>query len=272
VTKAEKERKRIKELLLGRTDRRVLVVEGVDDMAVLRILLNRQMPDWETRWALDQASGKANVLAMTELEPDWLFLVDSDEAEPAYLAALQASKPNLVVLPRFCIESYACVPSEIWPAVEGSAALKKEKKTGGFAAFEAEILGGLDNWRRHASLWHAVNPLWRQLTALGFNNALLNPADVPDDAAVQARLAQWSTVLEPATVWSKFTGEHDAIKAMAQDDFLRQKLYAKRFYPQVVHRVLDSWLGQADEAKRRAELMQHIAVPTDLGPLWVRMT
>ena len=36
-----------------------LVVEGVDDVAVLRILLNRQMPGWEARWALDQAHGKA---------------------------------------------------------------------------------------------------------------------------------------------------------------------------------------------------------------------
>ncbi len=269
MTKAETQRKRILDLLLGRTDRQVLVVEGTDDVAVLRILLNRQLPGWETRWALDEAQGKANVLAMTELEPQWLFLVDSDEDDPAHLAALQASMPNLMVLPRFCIESYACVPAEIWPAVEGSAALKK---TDGFAVFEAELLAGLDNWRRHAALWHAVNPLWKQLTALGFNNALLNPADVPDDAAVQVRLDQWSSVLAPATVKSKFDDEHVAIKAMAQDDFLRQKLYAKRYFPQVVLPVLNRWLGQADKAKRMAELMQRIPVPVDLGPLWARMT
>ncbi len=268
MTKVEREHRRI-QTLLGRTGRRALVVEGVDDVAVLRILLNRQMPGWETHWALDQANGKANVLAMTELEPDWLFLVDSDEADPADLATLQASKPNLVVLPRFCIESYACMPSEIWPAVAGSAALRK---TDGFTAFESEILSGLDNWQRHAALWHAVNPLWRQLTALGFNNALLNPADVPDDTAVQARLAQWANVLEPIAVWAKFGSELVAIKAMAQDDFLRRKLYTKRFYPQVVHPVLNRWLGQADEASRRAELMRHIPVPADLGPLWARMT
>lgn len=268
MTKAEKERQRIQELLLGRTDRRVLVVEGKDDVDVLRILLNRQVPGWEARWALDQANGKANVLAMAELEPDWLFLVDSDEDDPARLAELQAAKPNLMVLPRFCIESYACVPSEIWPAVSGSAALRKSD---GFATFEAEILSGLDNWRRHAALWQVINPLWRQLTSLGFNDALLDPADVPDDAAVHARLTAWAGVLDSASLQSRFDAAHASMQLQPVDDFLRKSLYAKKFFPQIVHRVLNRWLGQTHENARMADLMKRIDMPADLAPLWARM-
>jgi hypothetical protein len=255
---------------IGATGRRALVVEGTDDMAALRIWLSRRDPNWESRWVLAEAKGKAKVIAIAALEPDWVGLVDRDEMSDAELADHAAAR-NLVVLPHFCIESYACVPSEIWPAILPVHRWHCPGSNPDFLEFENEIVGILPTWRRHAALWNAVNPLWRRLTAEGFNVDLLNPANVYDDTAVQQKLNSWAGVLAPAQVFGSFQTELSRVQALSADEFLRTTVYAKKFYPMVVHAVLNRLLGQAPENDRLRHLFQNIPVPADLDPLWQAM-
>lgn len=268
MSKLERVRKRIKEQEVGQTGRRVLLVEGVDDVDAFTLLLNRQAPGWERRWVLAQAEGKTQVLALAGLEPNWLCIVDRDELADAVAAQWLADHDNLMLLPRFCIESFACVPRELWAALPPVAL---RRVTADYPMFEAEIVGQIASWRRHAALWNVVNPLFASLMAQGFNRDLLNPELVPDDAALNAKLQAWSEVLDPAAVFAAFQAEQVRVLAMAQDDFMRSALYAKRFYPQVVHQVLNRWLGQASEKVRLNDLFKAMPMPPDLNPLWSRM-
>ena len=266
MSRLETTRARIKSDI-GATGRRALVVEGTDDMAALRIWLNRRDPTWESRWVLAEAGGKAHVIALAKVEPAWVGLVDRDEMSEAELAQ-HAGVVNLVVLPRFCIESYACVPSELWPAVLSAQSQHQPDEALDFAQFEAAIENHLPVWRRHAAVWCAVNPLWRRLKSAGFNGALLNPANIYDDAKVQQTLHHWAEVLMPATVFANFQAELSRVQTLSADDFLRTTVYAKKFYPMVVHPMLNKLLGQASENNRLRHLFQHMLVPTDLEPLW----
>lgn len=168
--------KDIKTQLVGNTGVRVLLVEGTDDVDAYRIFLDRAFPGWEKTWHLTQAGNltqlgnKTNVVAMARKEPTWLGLVDRDEWTDAEIAEKAITCPNLLVLPRFCLESYLIDPAELWAAFP---AKQQAKIIGGEAQFRLEVLADLQGWIRHAALWHGVRPLWQQLHRdLGFPDSV----------------------------------------------------------------------------------------------------
>ena len=89
-----------------------------------------------------------------------------------------------------------------------------------------------------------------------------------ESAWVQQTLHHWAEVLMPATVFANFQAELSRVQTLSADDFLRTTVYAKKFYPMVVHPMLNKLLGQASENNRLRHLFQHMLVPTDLEPLW----
>ena len=61
---------------------------------------------------------------------------------------------------------------------------------------------------------------------------------------------------------------------MQNTELLTRWVYAKKFYPMVVHAALNQLLGQMAEKDRRLKLLRHmaqIAVPADLALLWLAM-
>ena len=158
-------RDRIRQEVIGAQDKQAFLVEGSDDKEAFQILLQRFIPGWEQRWGIAAAGSKRQLQELLNHDPGWLGLVDRDEWDQAAVDTQISLQPNLMVLPRFCLENYLINPAVLWqplPPVHQSAV------PGGGAAFERAMLGDLPRYLRHGVLWKVVTPLWSGLRALGF--------------------------------------------------------------------------------------------------------
>lgn len=259
----------IKAAQVGKTGKRVLLVEGIDDADAYRIFLTRKFPNWEQTWAVAHMNGKKQVLQGLALESDWLGLVDRDEWSEEVQRQNLAAHPNLLVLPRFCLESYLVGPAELWQAFP---AKQKAKIAGGELAFRAELLAALPEWIRHAALWHGVRPLWQQLRNAGLPDAVTSKPPNPTDAELRAFFESWRGLLVDAdTLLARVHALEAEMQADDVETVCQHWLHAKDFYAEVVHRVLDRLLGQKPKADRRLAIFRTREVPTDLDEVWRAM-
>lgn len=259
---------KIKTQRIGASKRKVLMVEGVDDVDTLSIFLGRLFQTWEKTWLVEAAGNKKQVLQFLAKEPTWLGLVDRDEWTTEGIDQYQLKHTNLLVLPRFCMENYLVDPAELWQALP----LKQQQKiTAGVSALEVAILDNLESWKRHAALWHVINPLWSGLRALGFKDELLQTQHIPDDTELEDTLKRWSAFVDTSRIMGEVDVEIARMNTQTTVDFLHHSLYAKAFYPQVVHPVLDRLLGQKSAGVRRVALFKTLPIPADLEPLWQQM-
>ena len=264
---------KIKTESVGATGVSVLLVEGPDDVAAFRIFLSNrpQAAGWEQKWHLEAAGGKRHVLDMLKREPTWVGVVDRDELTAAECNAAVQASPNLVMLPRFCLESYLVDPQEIWPAL---GPIQQARVMGGLPALEQAILAQRTQWVRHAALWHTINPLWRALRDQGFKDSVLDPAVPWSDADLLAVLKDWHNTLDAQAIFLAVQVCEARLLGLPTAELLTQWVYAKKFYPMVVHAALNQLLGQMTEKDRRLKLLRHmaqVAVPADLAPLWLAM-
>ena len=268
MSKAEDKVKKIRDEIIGVTSKRVLLVEGPDDVKAFTQLLNRKRPGWELTWAVVEAGNKKTALEMAALAPDWLVLVDRDEWTAAEIETYQTKNANLFVLPRFCLESYLIDPAELWLALPP---VQQAKIIDGVAGIENALFANLAAWKRHAALWQVINPLWSGLRALGFKDALLRTTSIPDDNALERTLTKWSELMDVKRILDEVHATIANMNAQPMTSFLHGSLYAKNFYPQVVHPALDRLLGQKPAEARRISLFKTLPMPEDLDPLWARM-
>lgn len=258
----------IKTTLVGATGAKVLVVEGPDDVIAYQSLLERRSPAWERTWRIAEADTKSRVLKILQKQPDWLGLIDRDEWTDEECAHAKVTTSNLMVLPRFCLESYLVQPNELWQALP---ARQQAKIDGGFPTLESALAGHKNSWLRHAALWHTVQPLWRRLTAMGFTDRVLDPQAIPDDAALLETLRAWHDTLDADSTLAEMHRQLDEIQRKPEPEQYTRWLYAKAFYPSVVHRVLDDLLGQQSAKNRRQALFRTLPLPADLEPVWQAM-
>jgi hypothetical protein len=263
----------IKTEYVGQTGKRVLLVEGPDDVKAFRIFLSNrpQAVNWESKWHLEPAGNKRQVFSILKWEPNWLGVVDRDDWTAEECHAAVQETPNLLLLPRFCLESYLVDPQEIWPAL---GPIQQAKVAGGFTTLDQAILASRQKWIRHAALWHTVNPLWRELREKGFPKGVLDPKHSMSDSKLLAELNVWHNMLDAQAVLSRVQTLEAQLATLSDRELLRTKIYAKKFYPMVVHTVLDRFLGSMSEGQRRLKLLQHMAklgVPDDLDPVWTAM-
>jgi hypothetical protein len=99
MSKASERIAQIKTEQVGQTGKRVLLVEGTDDVDAYRIFLSRKFSQWEQSWAVAHMGNKKLVMEGLTLEPKWLGLVDRDEWSEDVLTQYRARHPNLLVLP-----------------------------------------------------------------------------------------------------------------------------------------------------------------------------
>jgi len=258
----------IKTQFIGNNGLRVLLVEGADDVDAFRIFLGRKFPEWERTWLLAEAGKKTDVVKMLKKEPNWLGLVDRDEWTESDIATQSAACPNLLVSSRFCLESYLIDPTELWAAFPPK---QQSKIAGGEAQFRSELLADLPGWLRHAALWHGVRPLWQQLRQLGFPDSVLGNPPMPDDAALRVKFREWHSTLDADAVLVRVHALETQLASEDVSKLCAQWLYAKDFYPQVVHQVLNSLLGQKPAKERRLAILRTRGVPADLDVLWRAM-
>lgn len=259
----------IKAEQVGQTGKRVLLVEGTDDADAYRIFLGNKFPQWEQAWAVAHMGNKKQVLAGLALEPSWLGLVDRDEWSEEDQTRYRAMYPNLQVLPRFCLESYLINPAELWQAFPPK---QQAKIQGGEPVFRTALLASINDWIRHAALWHGVRPLWQQLRNAGLPDEVSRKPPTPTDQELWAFFEAWRGLLVDAdTLLARVHALEAQMQAMDVETVCLQWLHAKDFYAEVVHRVLDEMLGQKSAKERRLAIFRTRQVPADLDVVWQAM-
>lgn len=260
---------RIKTEHIGRTGKNVLVVEGPDDALAFSALMSKKKATWEQGWHIAPANGKSKVLDILHKEPDWLGVIDRDEWTDAQVQRAAQQYHNLFVLPRFCIESYLIVPKEIWSALPTK---QRSKLPNGFADLNQDIRDNLGVWIRHAALWQVIHPLYQQMRrADNRDNILSHPLQAPDQQKLLQILQDWLNGFDPQAIAKQVDATEQALLALPPDELFTQHLYAKKFYPMVVHHALNHRLGQRPEQERVQALFRFLPLPADLEPLWARM-
>lgn len=249
--------------------RRILVVEGSDDVKAFQALLDRKNAGWARSWAVVDAGNKKQALEIAEREAEWLILVDRDEWSPDQLSVHQGKHQNICVLPRFCLESYLVDYNELWQAL---GAFQQEKIPNGKEGLAKQLQAKLSDWKSHAARWQVINPLWSSLRALGFKENILRTEDFPDQTELAATLAHWNRLIDDKKILADIEVAMQIINQQPEAVFLHHSLYAKSFFPQVVVRGLCKLLGQQrSEAELRKDFFTSIPLPGDLEPLWQRM-
>ncbi len=271
MSNASSERiRKIEEQLVGQTGHKVLVVEGPDDVDAFSIWLTKKFGAvWESQWVVTHAGNKTLVLGILEQKPDWLGVVDRDEWSEEGIAKRERQFPHLSVLPRYCIENYLTVPGELWEALPR---IQQDKVEGGYEVFEERLISDLERWVKHGALWYVVNPLWKGLRALGFQDALLSPDIVLDEQSVQHKLEEWHHFLEPDTIYQSYQHRLQSSLSLEVADQLKRCVHGKKFYEVVVNTALNDLLGQMSNNARQKAIIRHMPVPDDLQPLWERMS
>ena len=261
--------KDIKTRQIGQTGKNVLVVEGPDDVLAFSALMSKKKTTWEQSWHIAPVNGKSKVLDILDKEPDWLGVIDCDEWTDAQVQQAAQQHRNLFVLPRFCIESYLIVPNEIWLALPPK---QRGKLPNGFADLDKDIRDNIGMWIRHAALWQVIHPLYQQMRRSdNRDNILDNPLQAPDQQRLLQILQDWLDRFDPKVIAEQVDATEQALLALPPDELLTQHIYAKKFYPMVVHNALNHRLGQKSEKERVQALFRFLPLPADLAPLWVRM-
>ena len=265
-------RDQIRERYIGAQDKRLLLVEGSDDVTAYNILLHRFIPDWEQRWSIVAAGNKPRLLKLLPLEPDWLGLVDRDEWDQAAIDEHISALPNLLVLPRFCLENYLINPAELWRALPPGRQADIE---GGEATFREAIANELPQYRRHGALWKVVTPLWSGLRALGFKEAPASAESLTtaqDDAEIRRILDDWDVFLDPDRIFIDFQSELAAVEQASLEDQYCQWVHGKVYWENVVNPAMNRLLGQMAEVDRRKKILRKLPRPDDFQPILDRLT
>ncbi|WP_077950086.1 DUF4435 domain-containing protein [Salmonella enterica] len=258
----------IKEQKVDTTGRRVLLVEGTDDVTAFQNFLSRKFPAWEQDWILAPAGSKKNVLEALALEANWLGVVDRDAWTDVQIAEKRRNLANLLVLPRFCIESYLIAPEELWLVFQPK---HQQAINGGIQAFIQAVHDVLPQWRNHAALWNVIHPLWERLRAAGFNTAFHDLNTAQNDAEVEQCLRQWSQHLDPDVLLAQIQTQKTNIAARSPTTQLTQCFHGKMFFEQAIDPLLTQLLGQRAREQRQKDLFRTLPVPDDLTFIWNEM-
>ncbi len=269
MTSINKLIQKIKNEKIGVTGKKVLMLEGTDDVDSFSLFLENKIgPQWEQHWTLEFAEGKKRVLEVLQREPAWIGVVDRDEWSETTITDKQLELPNLCVLPRFCLENYVIDPDELWEALPQ---IQRIKIAGGAEELRTLLLQDKDIWLRHGVLWSVINPLWEGLRAIGFKNDLLEVTNAQDDNHIKGKLDEWHDYLDPDLLFETFSEQLQIASTDSVEKQLRIWIHGKFYYENVVHRVLNLLLGQKNQNSRKLAILQTRILPDDLAPLWTKM-
>ncbi|MGZ0899020.1 hypothetical protein [Pseudomonas putida] len=268
MSKLETRIREIKEQQVGNSGRRVLLLEGVDDVQAFEVFLRKVHPNFERSWVLAWAGKKQSVIDILVQETDWLGVVDRDEWSDEKIAEITQTTENLLFLPRYCIENYLVLPRKLWNALPEK---QQNKIAGGLLQLEQVVMQDLDRWVSHGVLWSIVNPLWEGLRSLGFKEKLLDPAISFDHEEIHRVLVEWHQFLEPDHIIQRFQDKLETVLNLSPEEKLARHVHGKKFYEAVIDTSLNKLLGQRSAIERQKAIIRFMSVPDDLDEVWARM-
>jgi hypothetical protein len=227
----------VKEIERKNLGKPVLLVEGSDDIPVFRHFLNQHAPDWELRFFLAEAGGKRRVIqGVSTHRPHWLGIIDRDEWSEEEVRTSLEKSAHLRALPRFCIESYFCVPEEIWMTLPEP---QKARFNHDIHQLGQPVLGKLPEWVAHGALWRVLQNF---KSSSGLPHELEN-RPVRDINEIRRILEQWHNQLAPETIIRGYEQKLNDANILPQMEQLIQYIHGKKFFAQVVVQTLGQKLS-----------------------------
>lgn len=92
-----------------------------------------------------------------------------------------------------------------------------------------------------------------------------------DDESLRAKFKVWHDSLDADVILRRVHDLQAELTSKDQGELCRRWLYAKNFYPQVVHTVLNRLLGLKSLKDRRNSILRFRSIPEDLNELWNAM-
>ncbi|HLP57754.1 MAG TPA: DUF4435 domain-containing protein [Candidatus Deferrimicrobium sp.] len=254
------------ERIVGNAKKAVLV-EGEEDQIAYELLFGKKYSNWENHLLFYPVDGKNKVINELKKSSDFIGIIDKDEWSGEDIAESKKELPNLIVIPRYCMESYLVDPEEIWQALPPNR--RKEIK---YDDLRNAILEDLENWTRHAALWHAVLPLYPILKKSGFNQILLNHTDIiKNEEFIKEKLNEWHNILDPDNTYKKYLALFSEINSFSLREKLHQWIHGKKFWEQHVSKKLVFFFGQEEREKYAAELWEYHGIPGDWEEIWAKI-
>ena len=237
----------IEQIVTG-TSKKVLLVEGADDLIVVERWLSLRNPNFRQDLHVHAAEGWMKLRKALEWRPRWRGLQDRDEWTDEEIAAAGSRCPGLRFLPRPCIENYFTEPSELWTLLPDG---QKSKYSDGFARFKSDIEGHLDKYVRHWCMWVVLRIRRRiMIERLQFPDALiermLDTAPLTE-VEVQSQLQQWHDVLDAKVVFQEYQDLETRSLVLSPEEKLKHHVHGKSFFTRVI----------AGEALRRIAQKSH---------------
>jgi predicted ATP-dependent endonuclease of OLD family len=244
----------------------VLLVEGKTDVLLLRHFLAQYSPEWDKRFHVAFAGNKEQVfIGVKSHRPHWLGVVDQDEWNLQDVQERIKSSPHLKILPRFCIESYFCSPIELWAALPQA---QRSHVGDDPQKLAASILTALPDWVAHGAMWRVL----RRLRSAAHLPTQFDERPITDETEIRQILQTWHDQLAPDKVIEQYHQELNTAKQLSQDEQLTRYVHGKKFYNQVVVKVLNQLFerGEADDWLQRFR-DEKMPPPQDLQELldWV---
>lgn len=218
---------------------RVLLVEGTEDVKVFSNYLNRfhDANEWSNLFRILPAGRKDHVLIGIRGHADWIGIVDQDEWGEERVQQEVANLPNLRTLPRFCIESYFCDPSELWQMLPDN---QRNHINNELTRLETPILSVLPDWIQHGALWRVLHCFYRNTRF----PSDLEDRPVGDEQEIRTKLEQWHQQLSPDVIIRSYQQELALANQILQGDHIRRYIHGKKFFHEVVSQQLNRLFGQ----------------------------
>jgi hypothetical protein len=246
----------------GRT---VLLVEGPADNVILSYFFEKHRPGWANRIFIVEAGGKPQVIQGLKHRPQWVGIVDRDVWTPAEAHEAQTQTPRLRVLPRFCIESFFCVPEELWPALPQSS---RDAVSNDIARLKQPILDVLPAWVAHGAMCRIL-----QIRAAGVRSRYVFPhalqdSPVTDESEIRQILENWHRYLDPETILADYRVEKQKGLALSIDEQLTCYVVGDKFFEKALRPTLDGLFGATDKNWLERFRDKDIRPPADLIALF----
>ena len=259
----------LKESVIGNTGVRLLLVEGIDDVAFFTNLFERLYAiDFlaENNTVLIDAGSKRNIITFLKEEPTWLGIIDRDEWRNIDL--LRENHPNLHILPRFCVENYLCNPNELSVTLSSISPLGLTDDDS--QAICNAILIHLPMYLKHAALWHTLFPMREQLlTELEFVEFFDNPV-FPGDETIEERFRSWSDLIDHNRIMETYRSCIATFSSSGLADQYNIYIHGKRFWERILYIILREPFKKLNhgkyikEAQLKIRLFQHMFLPDDI--------
>lgn len=229
-------------------NRRLLLVEGDDDKAVVEELLRTRDPVWERAVYVAAAGDRDKVLNKLGRHPEIFGLVDRDVWDVGETAARVATSPNLLVTSGWCMENHFCDPNTL----EAAFALPA-------GAIQASLAGVVAGWLSHGAIWWTLQRLRHRIGSafppVDFGHPDKDPCDAGGDAQVlRRRLDTYEALVKTSgtdSVVQAIRDRHREVMALPDPAKIEQGIHGKRFFVEAVAPMLGRLKGQNDAGQWR---------------------